>query len=120
MTAIEKIEAQQKGKNLTDVWMVGEQLKDILRADPSLEELISTDLDVKDMSLADCAGKIKTWADTQKSKIKGRCVCVPPNVAEGIIREFYGLPEAGALAPVPAPAPQPPEDDIPLDFGDFL
>lgn len=118
MTAIEKIEAQQKGKEFTDAWMVGEQLKDILRADPSLEELISTDLDVKDMSLADCAGKIKSWADGQKSKIKGRCVCVPPNVAEAIIREFYGLPEVGA--PAPAPAQLTLEDDIPLDFGDFL
>ena len=118
MTAIEKIEAQQKGKEFTDVWMVGEQLKGILQMDPSLEELISTDLDVKDMSLADCAGRIKSWADEQKHKIKGRCVCVPGNVAEDIIRKFYGLPELGAPAPPPAPLPE--DEDIPLDFGDFL
>lgn len=116
MTAKEKIEAQQEGKEYTDAWMVGEQLKDILQSDPSLEELISTDLDVKDMSLADCAGKIKSWADEQKSKVKGRCVCVPPNVAEGIIRKFYGLPDE-CTAPEPTTAP-PVEES--LDFGDFL
>lgn len=117
MTAKEKIEAQQKGKECTDAWMVGEQLKDILRSDTSLENLISTDLDVKDMSLEKCAGKIKAWADEQKSKIKARCVCVPPNVAEGIIRKFYGLPEV-ETAPEPAPIPQEEADD--LDFGNFL
>lgn len=115
MTAKEKIEAQQKGKDYTDVWMVGEQLKDILRGDPSLEELISTDLDVKDMSLEKCAGKIKAWADEKKNTVKSRCICVPPNVAEGIIRKFYGLPEAAA----PAPAPAPQEEET-LDFGSFL
>jgi len=118
MTAIEKIEAQQKGNEFTDIWMVGEQLKGILQADPSLEELISTDLDVKDMSLADCAGKIKAWADEKKSKLKGRCVCVPGNVSEDIIRKFYGFPEVGAPASVPAPLPD--DEGISLDFGDFL
>ena len=37
--ALEKIAAQQP-KERTSVWMVGEQLKDMLRAEPHLEELI--------------------------------------------------------------------------------
>lgn len=115
MNVFEKIEAQQKGKENTDVWIVGEHLKDILRGDPSLEELVSKDLDVKDMSLDHVAGKIQAYADKQPRK--GQFVCVPPNVAEGIIRDFYGLPAAGAHA---APAPEPEQIDAPLDFIDFL
>lgn len=117
MTVFEKIEAQQKGQENTDIWMVGQQLKDILRGNSTLEEIVDKDLDVKEMSLANAAKKIQEWADTQHKKVKGPCVCVPPNVAEGIIREFYGLPGAGAAE---APAdPAEPEDDF-LDFEDFL
>lgn len=36
MTVFEKIEAQQKGYENTSAWMVGEQLKDIIRWDSSL------------------------------------------------------------------------------------
>lgn len=100
MTVFEKIEAQQTGQENTDIWMVGEQLKDILRGEPTLEEILDKDLDVKEMSLTNAAKKIKAWADEQHQKIKGKCVCVPPNVAEKIIREFYGLPDAGKPAPV--------------------
>ena len=34
MTVFEKIEAQQKGKEGTPAWMVGEQLKEICAGDP--------------------------------------------------------------------------------------
>lgn len=118
MSALVKILEQQEGKQHTDVWMVGQQLKGILRANPSLEEIMDKDLDVKEMSLACCARKIKAWADEQHKQVKGNCVCVPPDVAESIIREFYGLPAATAL---PAPAPSPvPEEDNPFDFSTFL
>lgn len=115
MSVFEKIDAQQKGKEYTDVWMAGEQLKEILRAEPSLQELVEKDLEVKDMSLENCAKKIKAWADEQRKKVKGNCVCVPPNVAEGIIRKFYGLPERGEQ-PKRAAVPEP---DV-LDLADFL
>lgn len=98
MTVFEKIEAQQKGRENTDVWMVGEQLKDICRADPACAAIVAEDLENKAMSIEVAAKKIKEHADTQKRKQKGNCVCVPPNVAEGIIRDFYGLPATGALA----------------------
>ena len=98
MTVFEKIEAQQKGRENTDVWMVGEQLKDICRTDPSCAAIVAEDLENKDMSIEVAAKKIKEYADVQKHKQKGNCVCVPPNVAEGIIREFYGLPSSAASA----------------------
>ena len=94
MTVFEKIEAQQKGKENTAVWMVGEQLKDICREDPHCSEIVLQDLNIAEMSIDKAERKIKEYADKQKRN--GNCVCVPPNVAERIIREFYGLPEAGS------------------------
>lgn len=98
MTVFEKIEAQQKGRENTDILMVGEQLKDICRADPACAAIVAEDLENKAMSIETVAKKIKEYADDQKHKQKGNCVCVPPNVAEGIIREFYGLPAASNSA----------------------
>lgn len=89
--ALEKITAQQP-KERTPVWMVGEQLKDILRAEPSLAELVAQDLDVAEMSLAECEKKIKAFADQHKT---GNFSCVIPSEVERIIREFYGLPARG-------------------------
>ena len=113
MTCLEKITAAQKGLEGTDAFMAGEQLKEICR-DTACAELVTKDLDMKDMGLPDCAAKIKAYAD--KHRVKGsNCVCVPPDVAEGIIREFYGLPARGQEA-----APQPaPRSDF-LDLEDFL
>ena len=74
MSAFEKITAQQQGKEHTPVWMVGQQLKDMLQDDPTLEEILDKDLDVKGMALADCAAKIKAFADEYHRKIKGNCI----------------------------------------------
>lgn len=87
-----KIEKQRNGKENTAVWMVGEQLLDIAAREPKSLELLKKDLDVKEMSLEKAEAQIKSWADKQKRV--GNCVCVPPNVAEGILREFYGLSKA--------------------------
>ena len=123
MSAIEKITAQQAGKEGTDVWMVGQQLKGILRADPSLEDIVDKDLDVKEMSLQACARKIKEHADELHRKQKGSCVCVTPDVAEGIIRKFYGLPDMAGTDPEPAPTPVAvpvAEKEDAFDFSAFL
>jgi hypothetical protein len=40
------------------------------------------------MSIVEAEKKINEWADKHK---KGSCCCVSPKVAEGILREFYGL-----------------------------
>lgn len=118
MTVFEKIEAQQAGKENTGPWMVGEQLKDICRADPHCAEIVVQDLENSGMSLEACEKKIKAKADEIQKKTKQKCVCIPPNVAEQVIREFYGLPEAGAKAPSdPVPVA---ENSGFLDLADLL
>lgn len=122
MTVFEMIEAQQKGKEDTAPWMVGEQLKDICRQDPHCAEIVAQDMANPSMSLVECEKKIKAKADEMQKKGKQKCVCITPNVAEQIIREFYGLPEAKtapAAAPVPVVEPEP-EDFGLLDLDDLL
>lgn len=109
MSVFELIEAQQKGIENTAPWMVGEQLKDICRADPFCAELVEKDLQVSGMGLKDCEKKIKQYADSHK---KGSFACVPPNVAEDIIRKFYGLPDRNQKQ-------EPPANDV-IDLEDFM
>lgn len=111
MSVFEKIAAQQKGREDTVVWMLGEQLKDICRREPLAAELVEKDLDVKEMSLTECEKKIRAYADAHK---KGNCAVVPPNVAEGIIRKFYGIPEPGGQSV------QPETTAGIVDFASFL
>lgn len=85
-------EQQKSHKEYTPQWMVGEQLKDICTREPDKAELIAQDLTVPEMSLVHAEKKIKAWADKHKS---GGGACVPPNIAEGILREFYGLGKPG-------------------------
>lgn len=97
-SVLEQITAQQP-KERTPVWVVGEQLKDILRAEPHLAELVAQDLTVADMSLVHCEKKIKAYADAHKT---GSFACVTPEEAETIIRDFYGLNTEHAAAPLPS------------------
>ncbi len=115
MTVFEKIEAQQaKLKDTEPAWMVGEQLKDICRADPGCAEIVAQDLENPDMNLEKAAGQIHAYAN--KNHGKARQFCVTPKVAEGILRTFYGLPDAVTAAPE---APQAPQEQ-PTDFIDLL
>ncbi len=91
MDVFEKIRAQQPEQR-TPVWMVGEQLADIIRHDPAAQEIVSRDLDAAGMSLADCEKRIRAFADAHKT---GNFACVIPAEAEKIIREFYGIAELG-------------------------
>lgn len=116
MSVFEKIEAQQKGKEQTAPWMVGEQLKEILRGDEAAQALVDKDLDDKAHSLDACERQIKAWADGHKH---GDCAVVPPDVAEGIIRKFYGLPERGERGTSGTPSPTAQESAI-RDIADFL
>ena len=117
MSVFDKIAAQQKGKENTSPWMVGEQLKDICRREPKAAELVDRDLDLKEMSLVECEKKIKAYADSHK---KGSCAVVPPNVAERIIREFYGIPEAGRDSSTPLRSAQNDANGEIIDFTAFL
>ena len=94
MDVFDKIRAQQPEQR-TPVWMVGEQLADIIRHDPAAQEIVSRDLDAKGMGLADCEKKIKAFADAHKTR---NFACVIPAEAEKIIREFYGIAELGAAS----------------------
>ena len=100
MTVYELIERQQKGMDGTAVWMVGEQLKDICHREPDCEAILAEDLQNPDMCLAKAERKIEAYAKAHK---KGNVGCCPPQEAEKILREFYGLPGAGD-APSPSPA----------------
>lgn len=93
MTVFEMIEAQQKGMEDTTVFMVGEQLKDICRADPGCAQIVAEDLQQEAMSIANCEKKIKAFANNIHRKTK-KNVGVSQLAAEKIIREFYGLPMA--------------------------
>lgn len=109
--ALELIEKEQKNlPEYSPARMVGLQLRDIVlqesgrpfNGSPSAAELVAQDLEAKGMGLADCEKKIKKWADDHRNG--ARAVCVTPDIAEDIIREFYGLrprteqPENGAEA----------------------
>ena len=112
MNVFEMISAQQKGKETTAAWMVGEQLKDICRNDRRCAEIVAQDLTKESMSIEKAENQIHAWASKQKRT--GNCVCVPPNKAEEIIRNFYGLPvAAGKSAAKPVGV-------INLDLGSFL
>ena len=87
--AIEAITAQQP-KQRNDVWMVGEQLKDLLRAEPQWAEMVLQDLKNKDQSLAAVAQKIR---DLAKKNRNGNFGCVTPAEADQIIRTVYGIPK---------------------------
>lgn len=117
MSAIEKIESQQKKlKEGSAPWVCGEQLKEIC-SDPACAEIVEKDLDVKEMSIEQCEKKIKAYADAHKT---GNFAFVSPMKAEEIIREFYGLPEHGThTAPKPEPETETQSGDI-LSLEDFL
>ncbi len=107
------IAEQQKGKEGTPAWMVGEQLKEIASREPVSAELLEKDLAVPEMNLEKAADQIKKKADELHKKQKGNCVCVPPDVAEDVIRKFYGLPKRGETVYKPT-GPQV------LSLADFL
>lgn len=101
MKALELIERQQP-KDENDVWMVGEQLKEMAAESPEIADILEKDLAVPEMSLAKAAARIKAAADKKRSGLKGsNCVVITPKEADAILREFYGLPRQDA-----APAPE--------------
>lgn len=89
---ISLIEEQQKWHENEPLFMVGEQLREIAEREPFSAELLEKDLDTDGMKLADAAAALQKYADENHGKAK--CFCITPKVAEGILRKFYGLPEA--------------------------
>ena len=93
MNVFETISAQQ-GPERTAVWMVGEQLKDMLRNDETGQEMVAQDLE-RGMSLKACEKKLAEYAGRHKT---GNFACVTPVEAEEIIREYFGLGKEKAAA----------------------
>lgn len=116
----EMIANQQKGKENTPAFMIGEQLKDMARQQPGIVELLKQDLEVPEMSLVSAAKKLQEYSD--KNRRNAKCFCITPMVAEGILRKFYGLPaqeqqEQQAQAPT---ANLSPVESTHIDLSDFL
>lgn len=88
--AIEAIEKQQgKLKKFSMAHTVGEQLKDILRDQPTAAGIVLQDLANAGMGITDCEKKIAAYAREHR---EGNGGCCPPQEADRIIREFYGIP----------------------------
>lgn len=88
--AVRRLQEQQAGvKEHSAPWMVAQQLMDICRHEPASAGLILQDLDREGMSIVEAEKKIKAYADAHKT---GDFACVPPDEADRILREFYGLP----------------------------
>ena len=113
--AVAAIEKQQPKKR-SAVWMVGEQLKDIVIHEPDSALMILEDLQSEGMSLENAEKKIAERA--AKNKV-GRVGCVTPAEADEILRKFYGLPDRTPSAPAEKPVDKAPAGEI-IDIFDFL
>lgn len=79
---------------------IGEQLKDICRRDPACEAILLEDLQNPSMGLAAADKMLYDWGRNHKV---GNCCGISGRKAEELLREFYGLPAAGAAAPALRP-----------------
>ena len=93
MRAIEFIEAQQREHQNSPAWFVGEQLKEICRADPHAAEIVERDLELPEMSIAEAEKKIAAFAKNNRKGSVGFCSGAD---ADRILREFYGLTASSA------------------------
>lgn len=112
------IESQQKGKENTDVFMVGEQLKDMGAESDHNAEILLQDIAMKEMNLVAAAAKLKDYAD--KNHKNAKCFCITPIVADGILREFYGIEaREGGQSRTPVPTESAAQGGF-IDLESFL
>ena len=71
--------------------MAGQQLLDMAAEDPHVLDILKKDIDVTGMGLKEAAAQIKAYSD--KHRGRAREFCVPPHIAEDVLRAFYGLPK---------------------------
>ena len=121
--AMEAIAEQQgKVRARSAPWMVGEQLKDMIRREPGIASLIAQDLTVGGMSLTAAEAKIKAFADKHTT---GNFACVTPAEAEEILRGYFGISAAaGTGDPSSGPAGHLPQGEGKgekvIDLADFF
>ena len=97
MTDLEKVvaaieEQQKKVDRYSPVRAVGNQLKDIIFTSEDIHhtaKVVLQDFENAGMSIADCEKKISAFAQKNRKGNFGFC---PPEEADRIIREFYGIP----------------------------
>lgn len=94
---IEKISEQQRELENTPAFYVGEQLKGICKSSEKVAEIVLQDLDNPDMSIVKAEVQIKKYADKHHGGAKS--FCVTPDVAESIIKKFYGVDSFETSAP---------------------
>lgn len=112
--AIARITEQQQGlPEESNVYGVGEHLKDICMESAEIAELVFQDLENPEMSISKAEEKIHAKADELHKKYKSSSVCVTPHIADKILRDFYGLQPKGE-APATASAPKL------IDINDFI
>ena len=112
-TLHELIAQQQKGHETKPRFMIGEQLKEIAAREPRCAEILEKDLTVKEMSLEAAERKLQEYAD--KNHKGAKTFCITPIVAEGILREFYGLPKRDETEA----EPEPPKESF-IDLSSYL
>jgi hypothetical protein len=106
--AVAAIEAQQaKLDKYHPAHMVGQQLKDIIKTSPAAASLVLMDLTQKGMGLTDCEKKIDDFAHAHKVGNKG---CCPPDEADKIIRQFYGISTTNEQQVAPTAQREPDSD----------
>ena len=108
-------ELQEKLDPESCAFEIGEQLKDICRRDPACEAILLEDLQNPAMGLKTADKMLYDWGKKQ-AKGKGG-YGISGRQAEKLLREFYGLPEAGAAAPA---AETPRAESMVLDLSSFL
>ncbi len=109
----ELIAQQQKGHEAQPRFMIGEQLKEIAAREPLCAEILEKDLTVKEMSLEAAERKFQEYSD--KNHKGAKTFCITPIVAEGILREFYGLPKRDETEA----EPEPPKESF-IDLSSYL
>ena len=112
-TLQELIAQQQKGHETKPRFMIGEQLKEIAAREPRCAEILEKDLTVKEMSLEAAERKLQEYAD--KNHGSAKAFCITPIVAEGILRDFYGIPKRDEAEP----EPETPKEGY-IDLSSFL
>ena len=96
-----KISSQHKGLEGTAAFYVGEQLKHICGTSEKIAEIVLADLNNPGMTIVEAEQKIKEYAD--KNHKSAKSFCVPPDVAEDILRKFYGISGIEATPTIPQP-----------------
>lgn len=89
----------EKEYEFSPVRGVAHQLMDIVGQNEQTAAIVLEDLK-GGLTVKGCEQKIKAWVDKNHKGSSGYC---PPHIADGIIREYFGLGKQDAQPPQPKP-----------------